>query len=75
MSKERPDYRERLAYLREKYDKAFLTVPEAAKELSVCARTIRAMIERKVNPLPAINTTNAKCNKRYIISLEAIAKL
>jgi hypothetical protein len=75
MSRERPDYRERLAYLREKYNKAFLTVPEAARELSVCARTIRAMIERKSNPHAAVPITESKAHRQYVVPLEAIAKL
>lgn len=73
--REKPDYRERLAYLRDKYNKAFLTVPEVATELGCCARTVRAMIERRSDPLPAVALNRGKSNKRYVVSVEAIAKL
>ena len=75
MARERPDYRERLAYLREKYNRSFLTVPETAKELGVCARTIKAMIERRCDPLPAVRMSTSKTNRRYLVSLESIARL
>ena len=72
---ERPNYRERLAYLREKYNKAFLTVSEAAHELSVCQRTLRDMICNRRLEATCVSENKNKAYSRYVISVEAIAKL
>lgn len=75
MPREKANYREQLALINDLYpDKITLTVPEAAQVLGVDRRTVRAMIERKCNPLPAqiVGKTNNKI--RYLIPKTAVAR-
>lgn len=72
--REKEHYREQLELINERYpEKVTLTVAEAADLLGICPRTVKAMIERKSNPLPAQNIGTGKKQKIYIIPKTAIA--
>lgn len=72
--REKEHYREQLALINEQYpDKIMLTVAEASAVLGVCPRTVKAMIERKRNPLPAQNIGTGNKQKIYIIPKTAVA--
>jgi excisionase family DNA binding protein len=75
MGREKVNFREQLGLLNDLFPgKITLTVSEAASVLGVDRRTVRAMIERKYNPLPAqiVGKTNNKT--RYIIPKTAVAR-
>ncbi len=72
--REKEHYREQLALINSQYpDKVTLTVAEVADILGVCPRTVKAMIERKRNPLPAQNISTGNKQKIYIIPKTAVA--
>lgn len=74
MAREKTDYRANIANIREMFpDVGALTVEQTAKWLSVDKRTVKALIERYRNPLPAVDIGNGK-NKVYRISVEALAR-
>ena len=56
MPREKMDYRANIARINESFPgRGMLTVDEAASWLSVTRKTVTALIERKANPLPAVN--------------------
>lgn len=74
MAREKTDYRANIANIREMFpDVGALTVEQTAKWLSVDKRTVKALIERYRNPLPAVDVGNGK-NKVYRVSVEALAR-
>lgn len=74
MAREKTDYRANIANIRAMFpDVGALTVEQTAKWLSVDKRTVKALIERYRNPLPAVDVGNGK-NKVYRISVEALAR-
>lgn len=75
MGREKVNFREQLGLLNDLFPgKITLTVSEAASVLGVDRRTIKAMIERRYNPLPATNVGKGN-NKIYLISKTAIARM
>ena len=75
MSREKTDYRANIARIRESFPgRGMLTVEEAASWLSVTRKTVTALIERKANPLPAVNIGRSAKYKTYRISVEALAR-
>ena len=71
---EKPGYRDQLEVLLEKFPgRATLTVPEVAEVLCVSALTVRNMIRRKQNPLPAQNMSTKK-HAIYHIPITALAR-
>lgn len=74
MAREKTDYRANIANLREVFPNVgALTVEQAAKWLSVDRRTVKALIQRRSNPLPAIDIGAGK-NKIYRVPVEALAR-
>ena len=70
MSKQMQGYYEMLELIEKKYPgRAFLKPQEAATIAGVNIKTIRAAIERRINPLPARNVSTSIKNKSYIIPL------
>ena len=75
MAREKQDYREQLALISAVFPgRINLTVAEAAKALGVDRRTVKALIERRVDPLPATRVGNGKTNKTYIIPIASLAR-
>lgn len=75
MARERQDYREQLALISEICPgKATLTVAETAAVLGVDRRTVKALIERRHEPLKALNVGIGGKNKFYIIPVTALAR-
>lgn len=75
MAREKQDYRDQLAILTEIFPgRATLTVSEAARVLGVDRRRVKAMIERRTDPLPAQDTSAGGTNKCYIIPIAALAR-
>lgn len=75
MAKEKRDYREQLALISEICPgKATLTVAETAGLLGVDRRTVKALIERRHEPLKALNVGIGGKNKIYIIPVTALAR-
>ncbi len=75
MAREKQDYREQLALLSSLFPgRCNLTVAEAAKAMGVDRRTIKALIERRTDPLPATRVGSGKVNKSYIIPIAALAR-
>lgn len=75
MSREKTDFRANIARIRESFpQKGMLTVDEAAAWFGVTRKTVTALIERKVNPLPAVNVGSSSKYKSYRISIEALAR-
>ena len=75
MAREKADFRANMARIRESFpQKGMLTVEEAAEWLSVTRKTVTSLIERKVNPLPAVNVGTSARYKSYRISIEALAR-
>lgn len=73
--REKTDYREQLQLLRDLFPgKISLTVDEAAQALGRDRKTITALIERRVDPLPAQDISAGSKNKRYIIPMTALAR-
>ena len=73
--REKEGYREQLALLNELYPgKISLSVPETAKVLGVDVRTVRAAIERKINPLPAQSIGRSNKYKTYLVPKTALAR-
>lgn len=74
MPRERIDYRANIASIREKFPgMGMLTVPQAAEWLQVDNRTVKALIERKRDPLPAVDIGSGK-QRVYRVSVEALAR-
>jgi hypothetical protein len=72
--REKEHYREQLALINERYPgKVMLTVTEVSEVLGICPRTVKAMIERKRNPLAAQNIGTGNKQKIYIIPKTAVA--
>lgn len=68
-------YHEILALIQSVYpQKAFLRVGEAAKVTGLNAKTIKAAIEKKYNPLPAINVSAGIKNKTYLIPVPSLIR-
>lgn len=75
MAREKADFRANIARIRESFpQKGMLTVDEAAAWLDVTRKTVTALIERRVNPLPAVNVGASSKYKSYRISIEALAR-
>lgn len=75
MGRERRDYRANIASIREMFpDAGMLTVPQVATWLSVDRRTVTALIERRRDPLVAVDIGNGNKNKVYRVSIEALAR-
>jgi hypothetical protein len=75
MGREKKDYRANIASIREMFpDVGMLTVPQVATWMSVDRRTVTAMIERRRDPLVAVDVGNGKKNKVYRVSIEALAR-
>ncbi len=74
MAREKQYYRENLARLDEMYPgKEYLSVAEAAAYFGVERRAVTARIERRVNPLPAIDFGKGGKNRVYRIPKVALA--
>ena len=74
MPRERMDYRTNITNIKEMFpDVGALTVEQVAKWLSVDRRTVKLLIQRRNNPLAAIDIGVGK-NKVYRISIEALAR-
>ncbi len=74
MAREKMDYRANIVNIKEMFpDVGALTVDQVAKWLSVDKRTVKALIERYRNPLPAVDVGSGK-NKVYRVSVEALAR-
>ena len=74
MAREKTDYRANIANLREVFPNVgALTVEQVAKWLSVDRRTVKALIQRRSNPLPAIDIGAGK-NKVYRVPVEGLAR-
>lgn len=75
MSREFEGYRDTLEILKERFPtRTSLSVNEAAQVLGVHPQTITAAINRKKNPLPAQNVSGGTKNKKYVISIPALAR-
>lgn len=75
MGREKRDYRANIASIREMFpDAGMLTVVQVAKWMSVDRRTVTALIERRVNPLLAVDVGAGSKNKVYRVSVEALAR-
>ena len=74
MAREKEFFRENLARLDELYPgKDYLSVEEAAKYFGVERRAVTARIERRVNPLPAVDFGKGGKNRVYRIPKLALA--
>lgn len=74
MPREKTDYRANIANIKEMFpDVGALTVDQAAKWLSVDRRTVKSLIQRRCNPLPAVDIGVGK-NKVYRVPVEALAR-
>lgn len=74
MSREKTDYRANIANIKEIFpDVGALTVAQTAKWLSVDPRTVKSLIQRRCNPLTAIDIGTGK-NKVYRVPIEALAR-
>lgn len=73
--RERVDYRDQLMLLSERFpDKVSLSVNEVATILGIDRRIVKAIIEKRGNPLKAIDVSRGSTNKIYIIPLTALAR-
>ena len=73
MSREKVNYRDQLEALRDIFPgRVSVTVPEAAKAVGACTKTISREID--AGHLPATTIGNGKINKRYIIAISALAR-
>ena len=74
MARERLDYRANIANIKEAYPGVgALSVLQVASWLGVDRRTVTSMIERKRDPLPAVDVGSGKL-RVYRISIEALAR-
>ena len=74
MGRERLDYRANIAHIKEMFPGVgALTVPQVAEWLQVDKRTVKLLIERKREPLPAVDIGSGKL-KVYRVSVEALAR-
>lgn len=74
MAREKIDYRSNIASIREMFPGAgMLTVPQVAGWLQVDRRTVAGLIQRRRDPLPAVNIGSEK-KKIYRVSVEALAR-
>lgn len=74
MPKEKTDYRANIANIKEMFPNVgALTVEQVAKWMSVDRRTVKLLIQRRYNSLPAIDIGVGK-NKVYRVSVEALAR-
>lgn len=75
MGREKRDYRANIASIKEMFpDSGMLTVLQVAKWMSVDRRTVTALIERKREPLVAIDVGKGIKNKVYRVSVESLAR-
>ena len=75
MGREKRDYRANIASIREMFpDAGMLTVPQVATWMSVDRRTVTALIERRRDPLVAVDIGSGNKNKVYRVSIEALAR-
>lgn len=75
MAREKRDYRANIASIREMFpDAGMLTVVQVAKWMSVDRRTVTALIERKSEPLVAVDVGAGSKNKVYRVSVESLAR-
>ena len=74
MGREKLDYRANIANIKEAYPGVgALTVPQVAEWLGVDKRTVKVLIERRREPLPAVDVGSGKL-KVYRVSIEALAR-
>ena len=74
MAREKTDYRANIANIREMFPGAgMLSVPQVADWLRVDRRTVAGLIQRRRDPLPAVNVGSDK-KKIYRVSVEALAR-
>ena len=74
MAREKIDYRANIANIKEKFPGVgALTVPQVAEWLGVDKRTVKVLIERRREPLPAVDVGSGKL-KVYRVSIEALAR-
>ena len=74
MPREKMDYRANIMNIREMFPNAgMLTVPQVADWLQVDRRTVAVLIQRRKDPLPAVNVGSDK-KKIYRVSVEALAR-
>ena len=74
MPREKIDYRANIASISEMFpDAGMLTVPQVADWLQVDRRTVARLIQRKRDPLPAVNVGSDK-KRIYRVSVEALAR-
>ncbi len=74
MAREKADYRANIANIREMFPGVgALTVPQVAEWLQVDRRTVAGLIQRRKDPLPAVNVGSDK-KKIYRVSVEALAR-
>ena len=74
MAREKMDYRSNISKLKEDFPGVgALTVKQVAQWLSCDVRTVKAVIERRRDPLVAVDVGNGK-NKVYRVSIEALAR-
>ena len=74
MGREKIDYRANIASIKEKFPGVgALTVQQVADWLQVDRRTVTALIQRRRDPLPAIDVGGGK-QRCYRVSVEALAR-
>ena len=74
MAREKLDYRANIAHIKEMFPGVgALTVPQVAEWLQVDKRTVKGLIERKREPLPAVDIGSGKI-RVYRVSVEARAR-
>jgi hypothetical protein len=74
MGREKIDYRANIANIKEAYPGVgALSVLQVASWLGVDRRTVTSMIERRHDPLPAVDVGNGNL-KVYRVSIEALAR-
>ena len=72
--RDKQGYREQIERLADIYpNKVALSLTEAASALGIDKRTLLVLIDKK--KLPATDISNGSRNRRYIISVTAIARM
>lgn len=75
MAREKADYRTNIERIQEMFPgDGMLTVVDVARWLKVDRRTVTALIERRRDPLPAVDIGAGGRNKAYRVSVEALAR-